>query len=124
MTIRDYRDLKIWQTAMGLAEQVYLLSAQFPKPELYSLTAQVQRSAVSVPSNIAEGHARRSPAEFLRFLAIASGSLAELETQITLAHRFGYIPGKQLEEVLGKVSEMGKMLHGMQRSVKARRNID
>ena len=80
-----YRDLKVWQTAMRLAAEAYRLSAAFPKQEIYGLSSQIQRSAVSVPSNIAEGHGRNSNKEFNHFLGVAMGSLAELETQLILA---------------------------------------
>ena len=85
-----YRDLKVWQAAMRLAEEVYRLSARFPKHETYGLANQLQRSAVSLPSNIAEGHGRNSRKEFNHFLGMALGSLAELETQLILAQHFDY----------------------------------
>jgi len=88
--IRDYRDLRVWTAAMDLAQDVYLVSAGFPRAERFGLTAQMRRAAVSVASNIAEGQARGSSADFLRFLAIAAGSLAELRTQLLLAARLGY----------------------------------
>ena len=86
-----YRDLKVWQAAMRLTVEVYRLSEQFPKHETYGLTSQLQRSAVSLPSNIAEGHGRNSPKEFNHFLGIALGSLAELETQLILAQHLNYL---------------------------------
>ena len=86
-----YRDLKVWQASMQLAGDIYRLSAQFPKFEVYGLASQIQRSAVSVPSNIAEGHGRNSPKEFYHFLGIAAGSLSELETQLMLAQQFVYL---------------------------------
>ena len=82
-----YRDLKVWRLAMELAEDAYKICAEFPKHEVYGLTSQLQRAAVSIPSNIAEGQARNSNKEFNHFLGIARGSLAELETQIMLAQR-------------------------------------
>ena len=91
MKINSYRDLIVWQKAMDLAAEVHLLSKAFPRDELYGLTSQVRRAAISVPSNIAEGQARQSTAEFLNFLSYAQGSLAEVDTQILLAQRFCYV---------------------------------
>ncbi len=87
---RKHHDLECWQTAMTLAKAVYALTASFPAHEVYGLTSQIRRSAVSVPSNIAEGSARLSEREFLHFLGIARGSLSELETQLLLARDIGY----------------------------------
>ena len=112
-----YRDLKVWQSAMKLAEEVYRLSGCFPKSEIYGLTSQLQRSAVSIPSNIAEGQGRNSSNEFSRFLRIALGSLAELETQILLAQRFNYITEQESVNVLQIAGETGKMLKGLQKSL-------
>ncbi len=83
-TIRSFRDLRVWQVAMDLVEQVYLLTRRFPKHELYGLASQMQRAAVSIPSNIAEGYERDSDAEIARFLTIAKGSAGELRTQILI----------------------------------------
>ncbi len=123
MSIKSYRDLKVWQLSMDLAELIYCLTESFPKHELYQLSSQMQRAAVSIPSNIAEGHARESTKEFLRFLSIALGSLAELETQLVLAQRRAYIDKEKLETTLGKTDEMGKMLRGLQKSLKAKLGI-
>ena len=112
-----YRDLKVWQAAMRLAEESYRLSARFPKHETYGLASQVQRSAVSVPSNIAEGHGRNSRKEFHHFLGIALGSLAELETQLILAQQMGYLTGELINPVLQISDEIGKMLKGLQKSL-------
>ncbi len=112
-----YRELKVWQSAMLLAEEAYGLCGSFPKQEIYGLTSQLQRSAVSIPSNIAEGQGRNSPNEFRHFLGIALGSLAELETQILLAQRFNYITEQQSGKVLQLADEIGKMLKGLQKSL-------
>ncbi len=102
---------------MRLAEEVYRLSASFPKHEVYGLASQVQRPAVSVPSNVAEGHGRNSSKEFQHFLGIASGSLAELETQLILAQRLGYLTEELINPVLQVSDETGKMLKGLQKSL-------
>ncbi|MDZ4856491.1 MAG: four helix bundle protein [Nitrospirota bacterium] len=114
-TVSTHKDLDVWKKAMDLAAQVYSLTARFPKEELYGLTSQIRRSAVSIPSNIAEGAARHSRKEFIQFLHIASGSVAELETQRLLAIRMGFIPG---ESIISHVEEVRKLLLGLRRSLK------
>ncbi len=102
---------------MRLAEEVYRLSAKFPKYETYGLASQIQRSAVSLPSNIAEGQGRNSNKEFNHFLGIALGSLAELETQLILAQHFGYITEEEISPALRNSDEIGKMLKGLKKSL-------
>lgn len=114
MAIKHYRELLVWQKAMSLTKAIYEVSAIFPKDELYGLSAQVRRCAVSVPSNIAEGHNRDSLRDYLRFLSIAQGSLAELETQISLACMLNYIVPSEETELLQQADEVGKMLRGLQ----------
>jgi len=104
---------------MQLAEDAYSLTARFPKHEIYGLTSQLQRSAVSLPSNIAEGHGRNSKKEFHHFLCIALGSLAELETQIILAQRLKYLDSDDTVSALQNANEIGKMLKGLQKSLVA-----
>ena len=96
--IRHYRDLQVWQRSMKLVVVVYRLTEHFPKSEAYGLTNQIRRAAVSIPSNIAEGHARTNR-EFGRFLRIARGSMAELETQLEIAMHLEYLPRKQFDEI-------------------------
>jgi four helix bundle protein len=112
-----YRDLKVWQAAMQLATEIYRLSAEFPKHETYGLASQIQRSAVSIPSNIGEGHGRNSNKEFYHFLGVALGSLAELETQLLLARRLGYLTEELINPVLQVSDETAKMLKGLQKSL-------
>jgi len=114
-TVSTHKDLDVWKKSMDLAAQVYSLTARFPKEELYGLTSQIRRSAVSIPSNIAEGAARHSRKEFIQFLHIASGSVAELETQLLLAIRMGFIPG---DSIISHVEEVRKLLLGLLRSLK------
>lgn len=102
---------------MQLATEVYRLSAQFPKHEIYGLASQLQRSAVLVPSNIAEGHGRNSNKEFHHFLGVALGSLAELETQLILAQQVDYLTEELINPVLQISDEVGKMLKGLQKSL-------
>ncbi|MBJ6752181.1 four helix bundle protein [Geomonas anaerohicana] len=108
MDVRSYRDLKVWQVGVELVGQVYALTGSFPKTEIFGLTSQIQRAAVSVPSNIAEGHARGSRKEFLHFLTISLGSLAELETQLMIGN------------LLRQCDELGRMLRSLQRSLQAK----
>jgi four helix bundle protein len=89
--MNSYQELLVWQRGMEIAKLVYQLTSQFPKSEQYGLTSQLQRAAVSIPANIAEGHARDSTKEFLRYLSIVRGSLAELETLLLLSRDFSYI---------------------------------
>ena len=118
MEIQSYRDLQVWQRAMDLAVECYELSSIFPKSETYGLASQLQRAAVSVPANIAEGRARQQSGEFLQHLSIAYGSLAEVETLIEIAARLKYIPDHRANEVLDKTAEIGRMLNGLRKSIK------
>jgi len=118
MSVHSYRDLKVWQLSMRLVEEVYVLTGQFPKSEVFGLSSQLQRAAVSVPSNIAEGHARDSTKEYLRFISISQGSLAELETQLYLAQRLNYIAENCLTKILEISGEVGRMLRGLQKNLK------
>jgi four helix bundle protein len=103
--IRSYRDLKVWQESMNLVVECYQLTKTFPKNEVYGLSSQLQRSAVSVPSNIAEGRQRQHKREFIQHLSIAYGSLAELETHIQIAKRLNYIDENRLIEMINKTGE-------------------
>jgi four helix bundle protein len=114
-TVSTHKDLDVWKKAMDLAAEVYSLTARFLREELYSLTSQIRRSAVSIPSNVAEGAARHSRKEFIQFLHIASGSVAELETQLLLAIQMGFISGGH---VISHVEEVRRLLLGLLRSLK------
>jgi four helix bundle protein len=120
MGLNSYRELKVWQLGMEVAKDVYVLTQSFPKHELYGLSSQMQRSAVSVPANIAEGHAKESTKEFLRHISIAQGSLAETETHILLAASLEYTKPDQVARLLDKCAEERKMLSGLRRSLRAR----
>ena len=117
MAINSFRDLRVWQAGMELVEQVYLLTQSFPKQEIYGLTSQIQRAAVSVPSNIAEGHTREHSKEFLHHLSIAQASLAELETQLEIAARLKYLLPEQLEKILQRVMSLGKQLYALRNAL-------
>ncbi len=117
LPVRSYRDLEVWQEAMVLAELCYKRTSSFPNRETYGLLSQIRRAAVSVPSNIAEGHSRRSLAVYLNHISIALGSLAELETQIELSQRFSYLSESEAREVLDPAGRVGRRLHALMRSL-------
>ena len=117
MKLKNYQDLIAWQKSMDLVEEVYRSSRDFPREEMYGLTSQIRRAAVSIPSNIAEGQGRRTTADFLRHLSIAYGSLREVETQILIAKRLNYIAQKRLEEVMKLAGEVGRLLNGLMASL-------
>jgi len=117
MTIRSFRDLIVWQLGRELVKCVYELTKRFPREEQFGLTSQVRRAAVSIPSNIAEGHARESTKEFLYHLSVAMGSLAELETQLHLASDLNYCDLQQTTELLEQTDELGRKLRGLQKSL-------
>ncbi len=117
LKIKNYQDLEVWQKAMDLVVICYQMTSKFPKNEIYGLSSQLQRAAVSVPANIAEGRQRRHSKEFLQHLSIAYGSLAELETHIQIAERLNYIYEDQTIKLIEITSEIGKMLNGLRRSI-------
>lgn len=117
--VESHKDLKVWQDAMLLVKAVYDLTDSFPTEERYGLISQLRRSAISIPSNIAEGSARSSTKEFINFLSIARGSLAELETQLELARIIGYMNEIPLP-ISTSLNEIGRMLTGLQRSLRKR----
>lgn len=108
--IKSFKDLKIWQLGMDIVADVYELTKQFPSEEMYGLTNQVRRAAVSIPANIAEGFRRYHPKEHKQFLAIARGSAAELETELLIARRLGYISEDGLEMLSSKLESLGRMV--------------
>jgi four helix bundle protein len=114
----SYRNLIAWQRAMGLVTGIYGATRGFPRDELYGLTNQLRRAAVSVPSNIAEGQARFSRREFHYFLSIARGSLVEIETQLCIAQNLGYLSTKQAQPLLTQTAELGRILNGLIASVR------
>jgi len=115
--VTHYKDLLVWQKAIALAKEVYRMTASFPGEERFGLTSQMRRAAVSVPSNIAEGQARHGTREFLQFISHASGSLAELETQILLSVDLGFGAESDSDTLLEKIGELQRMLAGLRRSL-------
>ena len=119
--IRSYKDLEVWQHAMSLAEHCYRLTAEFPRDEVYGMTAQIRRASVSVPANIAEGYGRDQTGSFIQFLRIAQGSARELETHLILAGRVGLLRSDILSVALDECERVSKMLRALIRSLEARR---
>ena len=120
MALKSYQDLEVWQRSMELAEVVWRLSARFPGEERFGMTSQLRRAATSVPANIAEGAERHGTREFLQFLGIASGSLAETETFLLLAERLGLLPSNRVKDTLEQAATVGRLLHGLKRSLRER----
>jgi four helix bundle protein len=115
--LQSYRDLVVWKKSMTLVLDVYRSTQTFPKPETYGLVAQLRRAAVSIPSNIAEGQARLSTAEFKQSLGHARGSLMEVETQILISQELGYLEHDQSEKLLNASAEVGRILNGLLNSL-------
>ena len=114
----SYRDLIAWRKAMSLVREIYDATRLFPRDELYGLTSQLRRAAVSVPSNIAEGQARFSSKEFAHFLSQARGSLVEIETQILIAQDLGYLSATKTLQLLQQAAELGRVLNGLITSIR------
>ncbi|HMN87095.1 MAG TPA: four helix bundle protein [Bauldia sp.] len=122
MTIRSYRDLRVWQESMDLAARCYRLTRGFPKDEMFGMTSQIRRASTAVPANIAEGYGRESSGAYSQFLRVAQGSLKELETHLLLAERVGLLPVATAREALDASETVGKMLRSLIRSIERSRN--
>jgi four helix bundle protein len=118
--VSSFRDLRVWQVSMDLVVDVYRLTQAFPNHEMYGLVQQMQRAAVSVPSNIAEGQARDHLREYLHHLSMAQGSLAELETQLDIARRLGYISADQGDLRLSQLTAIAKQLKSLRNALERR----
>jgi four helix bundle protein len=114
-----YEDLVAWQKAIEFVQRVYAITSNFPQEEMFGLKSQMRRSAVSVPSNVAEGQGRATRGEFLQFLGHARGSLYELETQILLASRLGYVNSAERDDSLAEAQHLGRILNGLISSLKS-----
>jgi four helix bundle protein len=119
-SVKSYMDLEVWKKSIELAEQVYRLSARFPLEERFGLTSQIRRASVSVAANIAEGAERDGTKEFLQFLGIASGSLAETETFLILSVRLGLVQEAHTQAALQQTAVVGRLLNGLKRSLRSR----
>lgn len=120
MSIRSYRDLLVWRKAMDLAVACHGLAHEFPADERFGLGIQLRRAAVSVPANIAEGRCRRGRRDFARFLSIARGSLAEVDTHVQLAHRLGYVDAARSALVLAQIDEVARLLNALRNAMDSR----
>jgi len=117
MQIKSFRDLRVWQAGIELVRLVYETTSKFPRSETYGLASQMQRAAVSVPSNIAEGQARESTKEYLQHLSIAQASLAELETQLEIANVLNYISAEDATQLLDRMSSLGRQLFALRNAL-------
>ena len=117
---KSYRELQVWRQSMDLVKEIYRVTRQFPNDERFGLTSQIRRAAVSIPSNIAEGQARYSQREFMRFLSTARGSLAEVETQLLLSAELGYVPEDEMHLLNRKTAEIGRLLNGLHTAIQLR----
>jgi len=115
--MNDFRELIVWQKSIDLVDKVYQISNSFPKEEMYSLTSQIRRSAISIPSNIAEGFGRKSTPDFIHFLHIARGSLYEFQTQLEISKRIKYLSENNLLLMIQDCKEVEKMLNGLIKSL-------
>jgi four helix bundle protein len=118
--VNSYRDLRVWQDAMTLAEACFHLTREFPREELFGMSVQIRRSAASIAANIAEGHGREHTGSFVQFLRIAQGSLKELETHLILAQRVQLVSAAASTSLLSNCEELGKMLRSLIRSLQKR----
>lgn len=121
--VRSYRDMRVWQEGMDLAETCYMVTRGFTREEVYGMTSQVRRAAVGIPANIAEGHGRESSGEFVQFLRIAQGSLKELETHLLLASRVGLATKQDTAPALERCETVGKMLRALIRSIQRKQGV-
>jgi four helix bundle protein len=118
LAVKSYRDLQVWQKAMALVVESYSVARLLPKSESYGLIGQMQRAAVSVPANIAEGHGREHLGDYLRHLSFANGSLMELEPHFLIAVELGYVTREQSATLMSMTSEVGRMLNGLTRKLR------
>ena len=121
---QGYRDLVVWQQAMDVAVETYRLTSSFPKEEMFGLTSQMRRAAVSIASNIAEGEGRKSKNEFSHFLGIALGSKSELETQLILSERVNLLKTTDTEPIKKSLYDIGKMLTALRRKIGSQKNVE
>lgn len=114
----SFKELIVWQKSVSLVTEIYTATEKFPKSEIFTLSSQIRRASISIPSNISEGHSRRSPLDYIQFLKIARGSVAELETQLIISNNLGYITNEEFEDMEKKLTEIAKMLNALITSIK------
>jgi len=122
VAVKGYHQLTVWRKAIGLTKEIYQLTGRLPPNEKFGLISQLRRAAVSVPSNIAEGQARRNPGEFRQFIYHALGSLAEVDTQMVIAVELGFLDDVEVRPVTDHIAEVRRMLHGLEGSLPAYRD--
>jgi four helix bundle protein len=115
--VKSYKDLTVWEKSVDLVTEIYKITKKFPKEEMYGLTSQITRAAISIPSNLAEGSGRGTSKSFASFLSISRGSLLEVETQLEIAKRLEYISTEKHNEIGAKLDEIGRMLNGLIRKI-------
>ena len=120
--LKNFKDLQVWQKSYALVIEIYKVTTVFPKSELYGLTSQIRRAAISIPSNIAEGYSRGHRTEYIRFVSMAYGSLAELQTQLMLAKDLDYIQKEVYETIAGEYEDLERMISAMIKSLKAKQS--
>src|SRR5579859_7305723 len=120
--IKSYRELKVWERGMELVTESYKLTRLLPKTEVYGLSSQIQRAAVSIPANIAEGHGREHLGDYLHHLSIANGSLMELETHILISERLAYLGTTDVERLLRQSGEVSRMLAGLTKKLRVKQS--
>jgi len=120
LTMKSFRELRVWQLAMNLVEKIYSLSKDFPKEEVYGLTSQLRRAPVSIPSNIAEGHTRERLKEYLHHISMAQASLAEVDTQLEIAKRLRYVSATRWTSLEGELSSLRRQLYALRNSLSKR----
>ncbi len=117
MKVKSYRELRVWQQSVDFCVKVHTVTSSFPKEELYGLTSQIRRAAISIPSNIAEGQARNTTGEFSQFLGISKGSLAEIDTQLEIARRLSFLSIESFQSFENEIETIGKMLNALQNAL-------
>jgi four helix bundle protein len=122
-TIRNYRDLHVWQRALDLVLDVYAITSNYPDDERFALTTHTRKTSISIPSNIAEGCSRRQPVAYVNHLNIAMGSEGELGTQLIVGQRLGYVSTQRVETCLNELSEIGRMANGLASSIEASKDF-
>ncbi|WP_075898426.1 four helix bundle protein [Moorena bouillonii] len=121
LEVKSYRDLKVWNRAMDLVVLCYKLTSKLPKTEIYGLSSQIQRAAVSIPANIADGKGRQHLGDYIHHLSIANGSLKELETHLLITGRLSYLKNSELQPVLELSDEIGRMLNSLMEKLKEKK---
>lgn len=121
--IRGFKDLIVWQRSVALAVEIYRITKEFPREEIYGITSQIRRASVSIPSNLAEGHARNTKLQFASFIDIALGSAAELETQLTISLQIGYLKQADYDKLVSELTEITRMLYGLLNRVQPDRHL-